>query len=69
MSTTYANVPTKSGTTTRVGFTADAAREYIHLHTDRANLGGYSIDRFGPDPLTETGTVRASAIRYFLGDR
>lgn len=60
--TTYVTLRSATGDDCRVGLTVDAACEYVYLTTLRSNLGGYRLDRFGPNPLTKTGRLKRSAI-------
>lgn len=58
---TYCDVLTNSGKRVTLTFTPDGDGS-VWVYTATAALGGYSLDRFGPDPLTDAGRVKRSAI-------
>lgn len=58
--TTYATI---SGH--RVGLTPTDDGQHVAASTSTRNLGLYSIERFGPDPLTGKGRLTARAVRMF----
>lgn len=52
----------------RYGFTPTDTADYVMVTTKTSNLGLFRIDRFGPDPLTPAGRLRAAAVRHFAGE-
>lgn len=62
MATTYATIQGKTKPV-RIALTPDAGNGYVIVHIAGGGMiGGYSLDRFGPDPLTDSGRVKRSAI-------
>ena len=59
--TTYCDVLTNGGKRVGLMLTPDG-EGMVWVYTATAQVGGYSLDRFGPDPLTDAGRVKRSAI-------
>jgi len=58
--TTYADLHGE-----RFGFTPTAEGDYVQVTTKARNLGFFKIERFGPDPITPAGRLRAGAVAHF----